>query len=270
VRPHGRGHRQGPERPDPRGVWPAAHVHPDGAAGGGQLHQRGHRVHRHRRLLHLFHVSKFISVPFCAALVWYMVVRGRLQEHGKDLPRRLGRYIAYIFAGVLSQPSWHDALLATVQLPKIGVARQGLHLHGHRRGGHHHCAVDAVLPAVVDRGEGHSREGLRGLAARRDRRQPVSPTLWPGSSSWPARPRCLCMAWARSRCCRRTRPKPCGRWPATTPSSSSPSASSTRRCLRRRFCRSRRPTRFAKAWASSRAWTRASRKRRSSTGSTRC
>jgi Mn2+/Fe2+ NRAMP family transporter len=30
-------------------------------------------------------------------------------------------YIAYIFAGVLSQPSWHDALLATVQLPPKSV-----------------------------------------------------------------------------------------------------------------------------------------------------
>src|SRR5450759_732030 len=26
--------------------------------------------------LHLFHVTKYISVPFCAALVWYMVVKG--------------------------------------------------------------------------------------------------------------------------------------------------------------------------------------------------
>ena len=26
--------------------------------------------------LHLFHVTKFISVPLCAALVWFMVVRG--------------------------------------------------------------------------------------------------------------------------------------------------------------------------------------------------
>ena len=31
--------------------------------------------------------------------------------------------------------------------------------------------MDAVLPAIVDRGEGNSRQGLRGLAARRDRRQ---------------------------------------------------------------------------------------------------
>ena len=50
VRPHGRGHRQGAERPDPRGVRAAAHLCADGAAGGGELHQRGDGVHRHRRL----------------------------------------------------------------------------------------------------------------------------------------------------------------------------------------------------------------------------
>src|SRR5208337_4068550 len=49
--------------------------------------------------LHLFHVSKFISVPICAALV----------------------YIAYIFAGVLSQPDWRHALQATISLPERSV-----------------------------------------------------------------------------------------------------------------------------------------------------
>jgi Mn2+/Fe2+ NRAMP family transporter len=67
--------------------------------------------------LHLFHVSKFISVPFCAALVWYMVVRAatRARKRSSSSPRLVTS--AYIFAGVLSQPSWHDALLATVKLP---------------------------------------------------------------------------------------------------------------------------------------------------------
>ena len=36
--------------------------------------------------LHLFHVTKFISVPLCALLVWFMV-----QKHGKNLPHRLRR-----------------------------------------------------------------------------------------------------------------------------------------------------------------------------------
>ena len=39
--------------------------------------------------MQLFHVSKFISVPFCAGLVWYMVVRGTYKSTEKYfwLPR---------------------------------------------------------------------------------------------------------------------------------------------------------------------------------------
>jgi NRAMP (natural resistance-associated macrophage protein)-like metal ion transporter len=71
--------------------------------------------------LHLFHVSKFISVPLCALLVWYMVVKGSYKSTEKIFLVASVVYIAYIFAGVLSQPSWHDALLATVQLPQKAV-----------------------------------------------------------------------------------------------------------------------------------------------------
>ena len=71
--------------------------------------------------MHLFHVSKFISVPFCAGLVWYMVVRGSYKSTEKIFLVASVVYIAYIFAGVLSQPSWHDALLATVQMPGKAV-----------------------------------------------------------------------------------------------------------------------------------------------------
>jgi Mn2+/Fe2+ NRAMP family transporter len=71
--------------------------------------------------LQLFHLSKFISVPLCAALVWYMVVRGSYKSTEKIFLIASVVYIAYIFAGVLSQPSWHDALLATVQLPQRSV-----------------------------------------------------------------------------------------------------------------------------------------------------
>ena len=71
--------------------------------------------------LHLFHVSKFISVPLCAALVWYMVVRGSYKSTEKIFLIASVVYIAYIFAGVLSQPSWHEALKATVTLPARAV-----------------------------------------------------------------------------------------------------------------------------------------------------
>jgi NRAMP (natural resistance-associated macrophage protein)-like metal ion transporter len=71
--------------------------------------------------LHLFHVSKFASVPVCAALVWFIVVRGNYKSTEKIFLIASVVYIAYIFAGVLSQPSWHDALKATVTLPPKSV-----------------------------------------------------------------------------------------------------------------------------------------------------
>jgi NRAMP (natural resistance-associated macrophage protein)-like metal ion transporter len=71
--------------------------------------------------VHLFHVSKFISVPLCAALVWTMVVKGNYKSTEKIFLVASLVYIAYIFAGVLSQPSWHDALWATVELPQRSV-----------------------------------------------------------------------------------------------------------------------------------------------------
>jgi NRAMP (natural resistance-associated macrophage protein)-like metal ion transporter len=71
--------------------------------------------------MHLFHISKFFSVPFCAFLVWYMVVRGSYKSTEKIFIVASLVYICYIFAGVLSQPSWHDAILATVHLPQKSV-----------------------------------------------------------------------------------------------------------------------------------------------------
>jgi NRAMP (natural resistance-associated macrophage protein)-like metal ion transporter len=67
--------------------------------------------------LHLFHVSKFISVPLSALLVWFLVVRGDYKRVEKIFLVASVVYIAYIFAGVLSQPNWHDALKATIHLP---------------------------------------------------------------------------------------------------------------------------------------------------------
>jgi NRAMP (natural resistance-associated macrophage protein)-like metal ion transporter len=79
--------------------------------------------------LHLFHVSKFISVPLCALLVWFMVVKGNYKTTEKIFLVASVVYISYIFAGVLSQPSWHDALLATVQLPDKSVWREKAYMY---------------------------------------------------------------------------------------------------------------------------------------------
>ena len=71
--------------------------------------------------LHLFHVTRFISVPVCAALVWILVFRGDYKSTEKIFLVASLVYIAYIFAGVLSQPNWSAALRATVQMPPKSV-----------------------------------------------------------------------------------------------------------------------------------------------------
>ena len=79
--------------------------------------------------LHLFHVSKFISVPFFGALVWLMVVKGNYKTTEKIFLVASVVYIAYIFAGVLSQPNWHEALRATVKLPDESVLRDKAYVY---------------------------------------------------------------------------------------------------------------------------------------------
>ncbi len=79
--------------------------------------------------LHLFHVAKFISVPVCAALVWVLVFRGDYKSTEKIFLVASLVYIAYIFAGVLSQPSWSEALHATVQMPSRSVWRDKAYIY---------------------------------------------------------------------------------------------------------------------------------------------
>jgi NRAMP (natural resistance-associated macrophage protein)-like metal ion transporter len=79
--------------------------------------------------LHLFHVSEFISVPVCAALVWFLVFRGDYKSTEKIFLIASLVYIAYIFAGVLSQPSWHDAFEATIRLPNQKVWRDKAYIY---------------------------------------------------------------------------------------------------------------------------------------------
>ncbi len=67
--------------------------------------------------LELFHISKYFSVPVCSALVWLLAVRGDYKKVEKVFLAASVFYIGYIIAGVLSQPSWHTAMVATVKLP---------------------------------------------------------------------------------------------------------------------------------------------------------
>jgi len=71
--------------------------------------------------MQLFHISKYASVPICAAIVWVLIVKGDYKSVEKVFLVASVFYIAYIVAGVLSQPNWHEAMRATVTLPPRSV-----------------------------------------------------------------------------------------------------------------------------------------------------
>ncbi|MGC2617750.1 MAG: divalent metal cation transporter, partial [Acidobacteriaceae bacterium] len=71
--------------------------------------------------LQLFHVSKFISVPICSALVWLLAVRGDYKSVEKIFLVASFFYFTYIIAGVLAHPGWHTAWAATIKLPPASV-----------------------------------------------------------------------------------------------------------------------------------------------------
>jgi NRAMP (natural resistance-associated macrophage protein)-like metal ion transporter len=73
--------------------------------------------------MQLFHISKYISVPICAFIVWALVVKGDYKSVEKVFLVASVIYISYIFAGVLSGPNWHLALTQTVKLPGRAVWR---------------------------------------------------------------------------------------------------------------------------------------------------
>jgi len=79
--------------------------------------------------LQLFHVSKYISVPVCALLVWLLVVKGDYKSTEKIFLVASVVYISYILAGVLSGPSWHEALISTVKMPPKSVWKERTYVY---------------------------------------------------------------------------------------------------------------------------------------------
>jgi NRAMP (natural resistance-associated macrophage protein)-like metal ion transporter len=67
--------------------------------------------------IELFHVSKYISVPIAAAIVWLIVVKGTYKSIEKVFLTASFFYIAYIIAGVLARPNWPAAAVSTVHPP---------------------------------------------------------------------------------------------------------------------------------------------------------
>ena len=108
--------------------------------------------------MQLFHVTKYISVPICALIVWAARRQGRLQERRKNLPHRQ-RLLHRLHHRRRAQPPRlaprprRDRQASPAQR----LVRQSLRLHDRRRHRHHHHPVDAVLPAVLHRRQRRQR-----------------------------------------------------------------------------------------------------------------
>src|ERR1017187_8763879 len=69
--------------------------------------------------LGLFGLSRFITVPVCAVIVWLIVVKGQYKSVEKIFLAASFFYVTYLFAGVLSHPAWKDATIATFKPPAL-------------------------------------------------------------------------------------------------------------------------------------------------------
>jgi NRAMP (natural resistance-associated macrophage protein)-like metal ion transporter len=63
--------------------------------------------------LGLFHVSKYISVPIAAVIVWFVAVKGNYQSVEKIFLFACVIYITYIISGFLVKPDWKEAAIYT-------------------------------------------------------------------------------------------------------------------------------------------------------------
>lgn len=65
--------------------------------------------------LDIFGVSKFISVPIAAVLVWFLAVKGNYQSVEKIFLFACVIYVSYIAAGILVRPDWKEAAINSVR-----------------------------------------------------------------------------------------------------------------------------------------------------------
>jgi NRAMP (natural resistance-associated macrophage protein)-like metal ion transporter len=79
--------------------------------------------------LELFGLSKFITVPVCAVIVWLIVVKGQYKSVEKVFLVASFFYITYIFAGFFAKPAWMDALVATIKPPPKSAFMQEGYLY---------------------------------------------------------------------------------------------------------------------------------------------
>jgi Mn2+/Fe2+ NRAMP family transporter len=79
--------------------------------------------------MELFGVSKYVSVPICAVIVWLIVVKGQYKSVEKVFLAASFFYITYIVGGVLAKPAWIEAITATVKPPQLAAFKQESYLY---------------------------------------------------------------------------------------------------------------------------------------------
>ncbi len=65
--------------------------------------------------LELFHVSRYVSVPIAAVVVWLFVVKGTYQSVERVFLFACLLYVCYIISGVLVKPDWKEAAIYSVR-----------------------------------------------------------------------------------------------------------------------------------------------------------
>jgi NRAMP (natural resistance-associated macrophage protein)-like metal ion transporter len=78
--------------------------------------------------LELFGLSRYITVPVCAVIVWLIVVKGQYKTVEKVFLAASFFYITYILAGIRARPPWKEAVIATIKLPSLHAFREQAYL----------------------------------------------------------------------------------------------------------------------------------------------
>ena len=79
--------------------------------------------------LELFGLSRYVTVPVCAVIVWLIVVEGQYKSVEKVFLGASFFYITYILAGPRAHPQWKDAMMATVKVPFLHAFRDQAYLY---------------------------------------------------------------------------------------------------------------------------------------------
>jgi NRAMP (natural resistance-associated macrophage protein)-like metal ion transporter len=79
--------------------------------------------------MQLFGVSKYISVPIAAVMVWSLVVFGDYRKLEKIFVFLSFLYIAYIITAVIARPNWALAMRQSLRVPRVSELQDSAYLY---------------------------------------------------------------------------------------------------------------------------------------------